>query len=285
MATNRYPHVEFSAEDIASLQPAMKVGILGTVNPQGLPHLTLISTLMASTPRQVAWGQFMEGSSKDYVRANPKTGFLIMTLDRNVWRGKAHFVRTTRAGAEYDFYNNSPLFRYNAYFGIHTVYQMDLVAHSGRQPLPMNRVVAAAVQTVLARHLPGRRRQEAVMNRWTRGFYNKLDNLKFIGYTGEDGYPVIIPLIQAQALDRQRLIFSLGAFGDELLQIPPSTRVAVFGMSLTMEDVLVRGCFQGLRRFGGIRCGMIEVDWVYNPMPPKPMQIYPPLEVTPVREF
>ncbi|NMC54793.1 MAG: pyridoxamine 5'-phosphate oxidase family protein, partial [Chloroflexi bacterium] len=38
---------EFSEQDIKDLLPAMKVGIMGTVTPEGLPHLTLITTLMA----------------------------------------------------------------------------------------------------------------------------------------------------------------------------------------------------------------------------------------------
>jgi hypothetical protein len=285
MAENRYSYTQFSDEDMRALRPAMKVGILGTVNPQGLPHLTMISTLMAGAPQVVVWGQFIEGLSKAYVRANPRTGFLIMTLDKHLWRGKASFERTATAGPEYDFYNNTPLFRYNAYFGLHTVYYMKLLAHTGRQALPMNRVVFAAVQTLLARTLAPRRPARQVLNPWTRAFFNKLDNLKFISYVGADGYPVIIPVIQAQALDGERLAFSLGAFGDELAEIPIGAAVAVFDLALSMEDVLVRGVFQGIRRICGLPCGVLAVDWVYNSMPPVPGQIYPAVELEAVREF
>jgi hypothetical protein len=285
MADNRYPCTTFSDADILALKPAMKVGVLATVDPQGLPHLTMISTLMACGASEVAWGQFMEGQSKAFVRQNPRTAFLIMTLDRQIWRGKADFQRTAAAGPEYDFYNNTPLFRYNAYFGVHTVFYMSLLAHTGRLALPMNRVAFAAVQTLLARSLSPRREAKAVLNPWTCGFFNKIDNLKFLSYVGADGYPVIIPAIQAQALDRQRIVFSLGAFGGELAQIPAGAPLAVFGLALSMEDVLVRGTFQGVRRMCGVRCGVVEVDWVYNSMPPVPGQIYPPLELKPVREF
>lgn len=276
---------QFSADDIQRLQPSMKVGLLATVNPQGLPHLTLISTLMASAPQTVVWGQFMEGNSKAHVRANPKTGFLIMTLDKHIWRGRANFTHTAREGKDYDFYNNTPLFRYNAYFGVHTVYYMDLVAHSGRQPLPMNQIIFAAVQTLLARSLPARRSVLPVLNPWTQAFFNKLDNLKFLSYIAADGYPVIIPLIQAQARDRQHLIFSTAVYGDELRAIPPASPVCVFDMALSMEDVLVRGTFEGIRRVAGLACGTVKVDWVYNSMPPKPVQIYPEVALQAVREF
>jgi hypothetical protein len=56
-------------------------------------------------------------------------------------------------------------------------------------------------------------------------------------------------------------------------------------MSLQMEDVLMRGEYLGLQRVAGIRCGSVRVNWVYNPMPPKPQQIYPPVRVEPVTSF
>jgi len=45
------------------------------------------------------------------------------------------------------------MFRYNAYFGVHTVYYLNLLAQTGKAPLPMNRIVFAAIQTMLVRSL------------------------------------------------------------------------------------------------------------------------------------
>jgi hypothetical protein len=56
-------------------------------------------------------------------------------------------------------------------------------------------------------------------------------------------------------------------------------------MSLDMVDVLMRGKFEGVKRMAGVRCGSIRVNWVYNPMPPKPQQIYPPLVLEAVTAF
>jgi hypothetical protein len=281
---------EFTPADIASLEPAMKIGILGTVTPDGLPHLTMISTLKASSAAQVSFGQFMEGRSKAHLRQNPEAGWLVMTLDRQIWRGSAAFTHTTQSGLDYDFYNNTPLFRYNAYFGIHTVYYLDLVAQSGQIPLPMNAIVLAAIKTMLARRLTRVKSPHAAppypaLNPWTMGMLNKLDNLKFLGYIGEDGYPVVIPCIQAQSADTQRILFSASVFSAELQEIPAGAPLAVFCLSLSMEDVLLRGNFTGLRRVGGLLCGEVQVDWVYNPMPPVPGQIYPLLPIHTVSQF
>jgi len=277
------PLTQFSAEDIQSLSASMKIGILGTVTPEGLPHLTMISTLKASGPAQMAFGQFIEGRSKEYLRQNPRAGWLIMSLDKQVWRGKADFTHTAKQGAEYDFYNNTPLFRYNAYFGVHTVYYLDLVQQSGKAPLPMQKVVLASLQTMLARALGGKRAGTKVLNAWTAGFLNKLNTLKFIGYTGEDGYPVVFPCIQAQASDEEHVRFAASVYADEIERIPAGTPLAVFGLSLDMEDVLLRGRYEGLKRVAGVRCGSLQVDWVYNPMPPVPGQIYPPLPLETIR--
>jgi hypothetical protein len=275
----------FSEKDIEALSAAMKVGLLATVNPEGLPHLTLLASLQANAPRQMVFGQFTEGLSKQFIRENPKVGFLVMSLDREMWRGTATFTHTATQGPEFEVYNNTPMFRYNAYFGVHTVYYLDLVAHSGRQALPMGRVVVAAIQTMVARTLSARRSGQDVLNLWTQGLMNKLDSLKFLAYVGDDGYPVVIPAIQAQAADAEHVIFSTSAFQDDLLQIPAAATVAVFGMTLNMEDVLLRGQFQGIRRMAGVRCGCVQVNWVYSPMPPKPEQIYPQVALKPVSIF
>jgi hypothetical protein len=275
----------FSPEEIDVFSPTMKIGLVATVNPDGLPHLTLIASLQANSPTQMIWGQFAEGLSKEYVRLDPKVGFLIMTLDRQLWRGKATFTHTATQGPEFEMYNNTPMFRYNAYFGVHTVFFLDLVKHTGGQGLPMGQVVFSAIQTMIARAFSRADGQEQVLNLWTRQLMNKLDNLKFLSYVGPDGYPVIVPVIQAMAAGSEQIIYSTGAFGDDLAAVPQGATVAVFGMSLQMEDVLMRGEYQGLRRIGGIRCGSVRVNWVYNPMPPKPQQIYPPIRVEPVTTF
>jgi hypothetical protein len=208
-----------------------------------------------------------------------------MSLDRNVWRGKASYTRFAKAGPEYDYYNNVPMFRYNAYFGVHTVYYLSLLAHTGKSPLTMNRIIFAAVQTMLARRLGRKPGTQSVLNTWTRAFLDKIDNLKFLCYVDADGYPVLIPAIQTQSLDNQHVVFSTSVYADELAALPAGIPLAVFSMALTMEDVLLRGNYLGIRRLSGVRVGLVQVDWVYNPMPPVPGQIYPPVQLKPVVAF
>src|SRR4030042_6567168 len=78
----------FSEIDLKQFEPEAKVGLIATINQEGLPHITLITALQAKTPDKLIWGQFSEGQSKENVKTNPKTGFLIMTLNRRLWRGE-----------------------------------------------------------------------------------------------------------------------------------------------------------------------------------------------------
>lgn len=282
---NKQSLTTFSAADIQETQPAMKIGLLATVTPEGLPHLTLISSLMACDSKKLCFGQFTEGMSKKHILGDPKVGFLIMSMNKELWSGKASYTHFSKEGPEFEYYNNVPMFRYNAYFGVHTVYYLDLVSQSGKSPLPMNQVIFAAVRTMLARTLGRKPGKQVVLNDWTRAFLNKLDNLKFLSYIDADGYPVIIPAIQTQSLDSQHAIYSTSVYKNELENIPTGADLCVFSMALTMEDVLLRGRYLGIRRVAGVRAGVVKIDWVYNPMPPVPGQVYPPVELKTITEF
>jgi hypothetical protein len=277
--------VRFDPADMAAFEAEAKVGLLATVNAEGLPHISLISSLQAKDPARLIWGQFSEGLSKVHVKENPHTGFLIMSLDKNLWRGKALWTHAETEGEDYEMYNQKPLFRYNAYFGIHTVHFMRLVETYGKEGLPLARIVMATLATKAAKDGARSPEIEPILKPWAQGLFNRMDSLKFMAYVEPEGFPTIIPVIQCQAAGPRRLAFSALAYGEELAQISAGTQVAVFALSLQMEDVLVRGTFLGYDRVRLQRLGVIELEWVYNSMPPAPGQIYPPVELKPVVNF
>ncbi len=275
----------FSQEEIDTFAPNEKIGLISCINPESQVHMALITSIMASSPQQLTLGQFCTGLSKWYIQENNKLSFLIMTLDKNMWRGRARWTHKRFDGPEFEKYNNLPMFRYNTYFGINTVHYLDLVDHSGQEPLPMGKIVPAAVMTILAKGAARSQDGERILKPIAENLFNQLDSLKFLSYVGADGYPVIIPVIQCQAADSRRLAFSTLAFQQELDTIPLGTEVAVFCANMTMQSVLVRGIFKGFQRQRLMKVGTIDIDWVYNSMPPTHEQIYPPTELKPVVNF
>ena len=197
----------FTKDEMKAFEPAEKIGLVACVNPDGQIHLTLITSIMACRPDQLTLGQFCMGLSKRYMQMNPQVGFLIMTLDRRLWRGKARWTHKKTQGPEYEIYNDIPMFRYNAYFGINTVHYLDLVETHGEEKLPMAKIIPAAVTTKLAKGAAATNREQPILKPFAESLFNQPDALKFIAYLGNDGFPVIIPAIQCQASDSRRIVF------------------------------------------------------------------------------
>ncbi|MBW2675003.1 MAG: pyridoxamine 5'-phosphate oxidase family protein, partial [Deltaproteobacteria bacterium] len=49
---------KFDTQDMKEFEPEAKVGLIATISPEGLPHITLITALQAKSPSQVIWAQF-----------------------------------------------------------------------------------------------------------------------------------------------------------------------------------------------------------------------------------
>jgi hypothetical protein len=275
----------FTEAEFVAFAPAEKIGLVASINPENRVHVTLITSIMAAGPDCLTIGQFCMGRSKWHMQNNPNIAFLVMSLDRKMWRGKARWTHKRFEGPEYEFYNNLPMFRYNAYFGINTVHYLDPVEISGPEVLPMARIVPAAMLTRLAKGAARTGNGQRILKPFGEDLFNRMDALKFIAYLGDDGFPVLTPAIQCQACDSRRLVFSTLAYPTELRTIRPGTNLAVFCLNLKMQSVLVRGTFKGFSRLRMMPMGLIDIEWVYNSMPPCHEQIYPPVDLEPVTVF
>lgn len=274
-----------SPNEIAAFEPDVKVGLLATLDPGGRPHISLITSLNAKDEKHLMFGQFTEGMSKDNLRERPKAGFVVMTMDRKLWRGRARWTHADTHGPDYELYNQKPMFRYNAYFGIHTVHHMDLVAVSEKKGLPLGGLVAGLPATALKNLLFRDDSPSGVLNSWSLSHLKSPACLKFFAWVGEDGYPVMVPVVPASTAGRDRLVFAPSVYKADFEGLQPGTEVAVFGVNLQTESVLVRGTFKGFTGYGPGRLGTLDLDWVYNSMPPTPGQIHPPVPLSPVTAF
>ncbi len=275
----------FTEDEIEAFAPAEKIGLVACTNPDGFVHVSLITSIMASGPKQLTMGQFCVGLSKHYMQLNPKVAFLIMSMDKRLWRGKARWTHKQNNGSEFERYNDMPMFRYNAYFGINTVHYLDLVETTGQEKLPLTKIIPAAIATKVAKGAAKTGHETRILKPFAENLFNGLDSLKFISTMGKDGFPIIIPAIQCQATDSRRLVFSSLPYHEELREIEAGTSMAIFGLNLKMQSVLVRGSFQGFRNYRWTQMGVLDIDWVYNSMPPNHGQIYPETKLEPVVEF
>jgi hypothetical protein len=274
----------FTPDDVTNLSPENKLALVGTRDPDGLPHLSLLTSLLALDEGHLALGEFSEGVSKRYMQERPETGFLIMTLDRKLWRGTGRWTKKATEGPEYHLFNDKPMFRYNSYFGIHTVHYLDLVSLDQVAPLPLAGI-GVGVLSSLPLRIPGLVSGRAgkaksgplpqtPMNPWTQALFGRLDTLKFLGVVDPEGYCRIIPVLQTTSRGASHLVLAETPWHSELAAIPDGTTVAVMGIRMNMESVVVRGTYHHSFRLppGFAR---IDVNWVYNSMPPAHGVIYP----------
>lgn len=276
---------EIPEEYAKEFKPSNKLGLISTIDPEGCPHISLISSIEANGSRQIIWGQFIQGLSKKNVKINPKTGFAIVSLKQELWRGRAVWTHERKEGPEFIMYNNKPMYRYNSYCGIDTVHYMDLVDISEKARLDTASIGYNALLTMISKSGARRKSQNRIMKLFAENIFNKIGNIKFLSYINDEGFPVLVPALQAMAADSGRIVFSAGMYKDELMKIKDGADMAIFGMNLDMEDVLTKGKFKGFTRSRGVRIGVFDIERVYNSMPPVAGYIYPEHKLEPVSEF
>lgn len=271
----------FTEQEIQAFAPSEKIGIVATIR-DGMPHISLLTSIMAKDETHLTIGEFCKGWSKENMEKNNNIGFAILTLDRRLWLGKARWTHKAHEGKEYEIYNAQPMFRYNTYFGINTVHYLDLVEVEGGESIPMGAIVKSALLTKLSKASARSKPETHALKAFAVRLFNQLDSLSFLAFPGSDGFPEIVPLFQAQAADSGRIAFHCGAFREKIAQIPRGAHAAVFCVSMQMEDVLVRGVYNGTSRVRGMRLGTLDVNWVYNSLPSAHGQIYPEVPLEPV---
>jgi hypothetical protein len=265
---------EFDDECVKKFESDSKIGILCSVAGDGYPHMSLISSISVKSKTRLMWGQFSRGLFKDYLKDNPKTGFLVISSDQYCWTGKALHTGSVVKGEDYEYFNNKPLFRYNSYFGIGAAHYEDLVDVSAGEKLPLLKIALGACKSALLKGKVKAKEPEAgKMPLYGINLASQAGTLKFIAYTDSDGFPRLIPAIQGTAAGANHMVFSGLPYGNMLAEIPDGAKAAVFLANLSLESLLLQGHWRSLGRGKG---GIFEIDKVYNSMLPISGYIYPP---------
>ncbi|MHA1777740.1 MAG: hypothetical protein DRO88_07200 [Promethearchaeia archaeon] len=284
--TNKFhwlPELDESAVKFSHIEIMAK--FVATIDPQGYPHITMITSNKATSPSVLKWGEFTTGQSKSNVVKNPKQGFLYMTAEMpfQFLQVKGELESISTDGEDAADFNQISLFRYNTYMRIYrTFFNRIIQARKIR-----NISLFGIVRGILANLNPFQFKAK------TGDYEERLEPVgirlfsgpifpKFISYIDTDGYPVIIPCFQARTVEGKRIRIPLTQFKDDLLQIPKDSKVAMFAMDFEMVTQLIKGRFLGIQR----KTGIVDIERVYNSMPPKMGEIYPnKVKVEKVEEF
>lgn len=259
-------------KDAAEFASPYKIALTATKDPEGGIHIALISTLTNKGEDRMMCGEFVTGLSKKYFHDYPEAAFLILGLQKDFWAGKMRFTDEIKiVGEDFDFFNSLPLYRYNCYCGINKVHYAELKEISEKRKLDMAGIVLNTLKVIAAKPFCKIKNKKEVLKPWAKGLMTKADTLMFIGYEDADGYPKLVPIIQGQAAGGGRILFTAKPYDKDLAGLKNGAKASVYAVNLAMEAVLVKGTFTGFKH--GIGC--IDIERVYNPMPPKHGYIYP----------
>jgi len=274
----------FTAYDIEKTAPLEKIGIMATQDLEGRPHITFINSLQASGEKELTLGQFIRGNSKYHIQKHPKAAFYILSgIEKRTWAGKMLWTGKRDQGPELESYKALPLQRYNSYFPIHRVHYFDLKETTGPWRLPVLKIAAGALAAKLMRKKHSGASAGSPLTPYGKSLFTDFLSLKFFSFMGRNGFPELIPLVPCTLGDGDLLVFPLRALKGDLPEL--NTCIAVFSLKTSLESILVRGRFSGIKQIRGIKSGCIKIDWVYNSMPPNAGQIYPGEPLEPVRIF
>ncbi|MBN2157352.1 MAG: hypothetical protein JW776_15005 [Candidatus Lokiarchaeota archaeon] len=256
---------------------------VSTIDPRGWPHITFIAFNRAIAKDKLVWGQFTEGKSKKYVKENPRQGIAMMTAEMpfKFIQTKVKFTHLSKEGEDLDYFSRMDLLRYNTYMNAHTAYYNDVIAVTPVRLLGLGGIVKGIIANMIGVGALRDKNAEKKLPVLPFELFNGPINPKFLSWIDEDGYPIIIPCFQLRAPDRGKLSFTLSQFGEELKKIPLGAHISAFAMNMEMENIMVNGRLVEWKKKRGVNFATIDIDEVYNSMPPLPGLIYPTLDSRP----
>jgi hypothetical protein len=280
---------EANDETIEFTQPDIMLKLVSTIDKRGWPHITMISSNRIISNKELVWGAFTEGLSKKYVKENPKQGIFYMTAEMpfKFVQAKADFTHTSKEGPDLEHFNQSQLMRYFTYVRTHTAYYSNIVSATPVRDLPLLGIIKGIFKILIAKGGAKTKLPEKRLNVIGYKLFRDMIAVRVISYIDpNDGYPIMIPVIQLQATDHNRLVFPPSILKQDLMKIPVNSKVAVFGMNFEFVNQVVKGTFLGYKKYRGIKLGVIDIEEIYNSCPPITGIIYPELKTrSKVEEF
>lgn len=279
----------FDESVLAAFQPVFKVGLMATVTPEGFPHITLTSSLRAASPKKLVLGEFCGGRSKRNLENNPKSAFLVLTGDRRIYRGHAAWSHSRTGGPEYDEYCDVPFFTGDACLSVSRVHYLDLVDARGPEFFPARRSFFTAMLSRPSkrenRSPVGAPEIQTLLSGISKWIMKRPDAFGVMAFVKRDGFPEIVPLLHCRPSGADRLVLFPLSNRKEPEAVQTGQKVSVFCITKAMESVLMGGVFAGFSHRNLVKRGMVQIEAVYNSMPPAHGRIYPPKPLEAVTQW
>ncbi len=271
MLSDQVGEDRLSPEAEASFARPMLPKFLATVSSEGTPNIVPIISIEAADPKTIIFAELMIWKTRKNLEENPKVAAAVMTRDLKAWVVKGDFEGFQKKGKYYDKLSCNELLRYNAYTGIRSAAVIRIKEVLPAVPLPKLKLLGDLIKTRIlspraGSQLQGKREMPVPVSEKFR----RLMGVKFLAYIDTDGYPGIIPLLSLFPADGRKLIFGTSISSEAIGRLKFSEKVAASVITSDPVAYQVKGSFQGIKRYWGIKVGVIDIDELYSASPPLP---------------
>lgn len=256
-------------EAIDDLAGVMTPKFLATANADGIPNIVPVITTMAADAETIIFGELMVRKTKRNLGENPKISVLVITEALDLWIIRGDFVEFQKTGPYVDMINENPMYRYNAYVGINRVAVIrvkDVVLHAKLSKLG----VAAQFLKVKAVSSFAKSEDGEVMPVQVVEKFGRAKSVRVLSAIDADGYPDAILTMSMTPADSSTLVFAPGLFKDRLSSLRIGAPVAAGVITFDPISYQVKGIWQGIRSYLGVKLGIMKVTEVYTAGPPRP---------------
>ncbi len=256
-------------EDIPEFKPDIMVKLLATIDAQQRPNLVLIVSLEAKDNETLMFAEFIHGKTKKNVELNPKCTAAFMNLGYDYWVVKGDFTHWAYEGTDFEYYNEKPLFKNNAYLGITRVGYISIKQVIPKRKIKMKRPLLRLLKNYMKEQKETETNEDKLPS-FVKKIFRAPSNLKYIAFVDKDGYPLIIPTLHLIPTETNQLIFTPSAFKQDFTNLSPGMMVAAF--ALNIEELLmyqIKGTYRGFQSYQDTDVGCINIEEIYCCMPPK----------------
>lgn len=260
----------FNEEDKKKLAVTGKVGLISSIDEDNYPRIAIISTIETKNNNELMWGEFCEGISKKNLLRNNKSAFFVINMEKECWHGLGEQTSVTNVGQDFDYMNNKPLFRYNTYFGIGKVHYMKLNCFSGKYNLDMKSIIKGVLKGKFVKPFVKKSENKDIkIFNLSYDLIKGVATLKFLSFVNKEGYPIILPVLQATIIDKcGRIIIPLDDNLKEMNNLKENTKIALYNANMELSSVLFQGVFKKVESKFKIKYAIIDIEKVYNSMVP-----------------
>lgn len=256
---------------LQALGHEMTPKFLATRSTNGIPNVVPCTSIMPAgdVEERLIFGNFLLRKSVSNLDEDSRVGIVVITTDLEGWMLQGDFQGWQRAGAYVDRLNSTDLLRYNAYTGIRNagIIQVREVLRDFR--ISKLRVLADYGLARMA-PAPSPPHGATAMPLPVRERFSLLTAVRVLAFSGNEGYPVVVPTLSLQPAGESTLVCTEGLFADLLEPLPPGRPVAANLLTQGVVSFQAKGMWLGSRRLMGARLGIMSVTAVYAGGPPIP---------------